>query len=1060
MDVLVVLCERAGTVVSTEELLQLCWGSTLHGDNPIHKTITQLRRVLGDSATEPRFIETIRKRGYRTVAEVGIDGPAGAPAAGSWLAGSPFRGLQAFDADHAAIFFGRKELTAALALALCVQVQAGRALQLVLGPSGSGKTSIIRAGLLPALAQGDYGLEVQDSAMIDLGELHEGQLFAGLGGAMLDWQCPGAGGGVDLFAGFSAYSLGQLLESDAGAVVALLEQALGQRAAAARLVLVIDRFEAVFAQPHMSEQQRHALVLALDTLARSSRVVLIVACRNDFYPRIAEYPALLEGKGRGAHFDLVPPSHAEIAQIIGLPALAANLTFGTDPHTHERLDAVLCRAAAASPDALPLLQYTLQELYRLRSADGELGVEAYRQMGGLDGVLGARAEAVVAALGPALRAALGRVLSLLVTVSADDDRLTSRRAPWASLTVEAERELVTALVEARLFVAELVGGEAGFGIAHEALLRRWPRVGQWVAEHRDGLRTRARVAQLSARWVEHGRPADLLLPHGKQLDEARAMLAGAQFSLTAQDVELIGASARKATRRERFRLGALALIAALVVLASAAGVSALRDKQVALQRRGEAEGLMGFMLSDFADKLRPLARLDLLDDVSAKALEYLSVSDGDALSAASLTHRAKALEVIGEVRIARGDPKAALDALQAAHAILDRQLGAAPRDAALLKQIGANAFWLGNLRFDQGEWASSLVFLTQYRDYADRLSVLAPADVDAWIEQSYAHNSLGSLALKRGDARAAAAEFDLSIALKNKAVASKPHDRVLAKDLADSLSWAGSVNEVMGRLDAAQALYVRQLQLAQGLHDTAPNEALWSDKLAEALQHQAKLNLMRGDERTAREQYQRAEALLQANSASEPGNRIWQAKVGVVQLAMLRIAPEVRDLGGELAQLDVLGKKIASLTEIDPKNATWAKQQAQVWLQIASAQLDAGRAVAALGTLTLAQERLQTRLSRNKADILARVILANAMLVRADIALKANDKALARQSWQGVADLLGPQAFASDDFRVLDPWIRSQVCMDGKGAASAAILRLSRMGYREQAYMKFLSLHN
>jgi hypothetical protein len=138
------------------------------------------------------------------------------------------------------------------------------------------------------------------------------------------------------------------------------------------MTLVIDRFEAVFAQPHITAQQRDALAAALDTLARCGRVLLVLACRNDFYPRIAETPELLEGKANGAHVDLSPPSRAEIAQMIRLPALAANLSFATDPDSGERLDDMLCEAAAASPDALPLLQYALQELYRLRGPGGEL----------------------------------------------------------------------------------------------------------------------------------------------------------------------------------------------------------------------------------------------------------------------------------------------------------------------------------------------------------------------------------------------------------------------------------------------------------------------------------------------------------------------------------------------------------------------------------------------------------------------------------------------------------------------------------------------------------------
>lgn len=1050
MDVLVALCTQAGEVLSAEQLLMQCWGSTLHGDNPVHKSIAQLRRLLGDSAVRPQFIETIRKRGYRTVAAVthATARPAGA---GSWLDGSPFRGLLAFDAGHAAVFFGRDELIAALVRSVSRQAAAGHALQLVLGPSGSGKSSIICAGLLPALARGAGGLDVRASAVIDLAERDGEQLLVGIASAMLDWQADGA----DVFPGHSADSLGTLLASDPAQVLALLARAV---APPGRVVLVVDRLEALFARGGSTAEQRAQLVSALDLFARSGQVIVVLACRNDFYPRIAALPVLLQGKHLGAHFDLHPPSHAEIAQIIRLPALAAGLVFETDPDTGEPLDDILCRAAASSPDALPMLQYTLQELYRLRSGDGRLPCAAYHQLGGLEGALSARAEALMAAFGAPHRTALARVLSLVVTVSADDDRVTSRRAPWSALRPGTERELVEALVEARLFVSSLMGSEAAFGVAHEALLRRWNRVVEWVAAHRESLGARARVANQTGRWIAHGRRADLLLPRGKPLDEACAILDLAAFSLTSQETELITLSAQRARRRERMRIGIASLIALLAVLASLAGISAFGAKQVAQQRRSEAEGLMGFMLGDFADKLRPIARLDLLDGVSAKALEYLAVSGGDDLNRASLAHRARALQVIGEVRIARGDPHGAEMALQAARAILVRQLETAPDDPALRQQLGANAFWLGKIAMDRGNWERARSFFDQYRADADRLAARAPRNDDAMVEQSYAHNSLGSLALKRGDTAGAAREFGLSIALKQRVLARRPQDRMLAKDLADSFSWAGSANEAMGQFDVAQVLYTRELALAMGLHEAAPRDALWSDKLAEAHQHLGRLQAARGRDDVALAHFRHAEALLVSNIETDRSQRAWQASLGYVRFAMLHL-----DTGqarpARLAQLAALSKNFAALHRLDPHNQSWARQEAMVWQRTADVLLDDGQSARAQSLLDAARQRLQELHLRNESDLLARLLLATTLLSAANAAQRNGALPLALGACSEAAALLQAHAVHTHDFRILDPWSRAQICMHGQAAAKGAIARLAAIGYRERTYQQYLSSH-
>src|SRR5689334_8944607 len=181
MAVLRYLCRHPGAVIPAEEILQACWGSNELGDNPVHKAITQLRRAFGDSSTEPRYIETIRKRGYRAIAPIVT---LASTAQTVWEGGSPFRGLEAFQENHAAIFFGRVQATAQLRGLVMTQAAHGCPMALVLGPSGSGKTSLVRAGLLPQLMAGatrsDEPIGLVSTVYLDCADLGSGTLFQAL----------------------------------------------------------------------------------------------------------------------------------------------------------------------------------------------------------------------------------------------------------------------------------------------------------------------------------------------------------------------------------------------------------------------------------------------------------------------------------------------------------------------------------------------------------------------------------------------------------------------------------------------------------------------------------------------------------------------------------------------------------------------------------------------------------------------------------------------------------------------------------------------------------------
>ncbi|MDC8757105.1 winged helix-turn-helix domain-containing protein [Janthinobacterium fluminis] len=1053
MDVLLALCSRAGEVISSDELLLECWGNKASGDNPVHKTIAQLRRLLGDNSTAPVYLETIRKRGYRTIAAVRLPPDAALPVVPAWSGASPFCGLRPFDRAHAAVFFGRGDATLQLARACARQVAGGRAQVLVLGPSGSGKTSLVRAGLLPQLAQGGHGFTLASDTQLDLAEAAPGDLFTCVASALLDWEA----GPAPLFAGHSAATLGQALRADPAAVLAALCAALDAAAlpADARLLLFLDRFEAVFTLPDVSEAERLALIALIERCAACPRLFLVLACRNDFYPRIADYPALLEGKADGAHFDLAPPTHAEIAHMIRLPAQAAGLSFGVDPQSPARLDDMLGASVTGNPDALPLLQYTLQELYRLRSPAGELTLAAYAQLGGVDGAIGRRAEEVVAGFDQARRNALPRILSLVVTVSPGSDAVTGRRAPWSALASQAERDVVGALVDARLFASQLVGAEAGFGVAHEALLRRWSRATDWIATHRSSLRVAARIAVLSARWASEGRPPDLLLPPGMQLDEARALQQRGAVPLSADDLALIAASGRKARRRERLRNGVIAAILTLALLVAALGLSATRARQTAEQRRGDAEGLIDFMLGDFADKLRPLGKLDLLDGISAKALAYLTEAGGAQQGAAAQLQRAKALQVIGEVRVARGDGPAAATAFDAARTVLQPLLAAQPANTELLKLLGANAFWLGRIGLNRNDWPVARQYFTLYRDYSDRLQQADPNNVDAWVEQSYAHNNLGTLALRQGDARTAAAEFLLSVELKTRAVARKPDDLLLAKELADSLSWVADTQQDLGELESAAALYERELALAERLHAAAPADVVWSNSLARALQHRAHLAQARG--RPALDDYRRADALLTANLAREPANRVWQRNLLFGRIEQQR--PPAQPAAA-LAALAANAPALAALTRLDPHNADWAWLEASAWERRAGLLLQTGRLREAAEVIALSRHSLEKLHARNAAEGRVRYTLAHTLLHQARLHHMQGDGAGRALACTQARDLLAAQAVGSSDFRVLDPWVRAHACLKQAHTASTAAALLTQIGYRDAAYLQYLSQPN
>jgi len=518
--------------------------------------------------------------------ESGADQPDARP----WLAGSPFPGLRSFKPCEAPVFFGRGRARVDLRQRLARQIGRGTAFMLVLGASGSGKSSLVKAGLLADLKAGQMPpVTLCRHAILRPGD--RDQPLAALAAALLEPEAlPGLA--------WDEAALLQALRDAPGTVSAPLAQALAAYAdpGSVRLVLVVDQLEELFTNPNLTVADQDRFVAALETLAGSGRVWVVATLRSDFFERIDTLPRLARLSGGEASFRLLPPGGEELDRIIRGPAAAAGLGFDSDPVTGESLADTLRTAALAASDGLPLLSYLLEQLWDRRNRDtGHLTVEAYHELGGLEGALGQRAEAVFKAQPPEVQAALPRLLRELTAVGQHHAARPSAR--WAPMTRFPSGSPLYQLAhaflapEVRLITVDgETGAPARLRVAHEALLSHWKRAAGHLTTDRVDLQLRTRLEQSARDWSEAepaARPDHLLSP---------ALLIQAE-DLRARRGEDLGDS------------GILGLIEASAV-ARAKAEELRRDQEQAAEReRLKAETEKALLKADAARRERRRTRI-------------------------------------------------------------------------------------------------------------------------------------------------------------------------------------------------------------------------------------------------------------------------------------------------------------------------------------------------------------------------------------------------------------------------------------------------------------------
>ncbi len=582
-----------------------------------------------------------------------------------WHKGSPYCGLSSFDIDRAAVFFGRTRSISEVKEALVRQAEGGEAFVVIFGMSGCGKSSLARAGVLATITRPGVieGVDVWRSCVFRPTDSQE-DLCCVLAGALVSTTALPE----FLEGGGSIQDLATALVDRPQHAIPLISMAMrravekqvtqpqfkhlaGRENLTAKLVVVVDQLEEIFTRDNVSLEQRLAFVDALAVLARSGHVWVLATMRSDYYPRCLEVPELVALKDGDGQYDLLPPTFDEIDQMITYPTRAAGLRFEVEPHTGERLDAVLHQSAANDPQALPLLSFTLDELYRRRTDDGFLTFAAYRELGGLEGALAQRAEEVFLGTPVDVQATLPALIRGLVTVEpAAENIVGARRVPRARLeATPQQRSMLDALINARLLVTDRSeDGEVVVRVAHEALLTKWPRVRQWLVDDREFLRIRTRLVQQADRWRREGNRSDLLLPTGRLLAEADEILLQHREDLDWLVAEFVTASL---SRRQHKRIVLTVLTMFLGGLLTTGGTLAYSkweqwSRAITLTAADREKNRRQGLRLEF-EKTMAAARAEMLNPIPSQttsALDHYEICRDIATALANTTDQAQRIE--------------------------------------------------------------------------------------------------------------------------------------------------------------------------------------------------------------------------------------------------------------------------------------------------------------------------------------------------------------------------------------------------------------------------------
>ncbi|OKY26187.1 tetratricopeptide repeat protein [Thalassotalea sp. PP2-459] len=651
MDVLIYLCQNAGETVSAEQLLIACWAGTFYGDAPVQKCIAGLRKKLGCNSKKPSFIETIYRRGYKIIAPINFSTKSNQVSQRQtlkkWTQGSPYLGLNTFNEQHSSIYFGRAKAIVDVICQLKTSIKRPNNFLLILGKSGSGKSSLMRAGVLPYLNSetGFSQLKVTQYHFISPSQCIDESPISALVHALDKLSL--------IKTTMELSSLISHIEIDPIQLTNALNShnnldhnkaALDQPEQVKNYkLLVIDQFEQFLLDENLTVKLKQNLVSCLLQVAQCEQLLFIAMLRNDFYAECLDVKGFYELKDQGKQYDLQAPTPVEISRMIRNPAIAAGLSFEHDKENEEHLDEILLAAAVKNPDALPLLEYTLDLLYQQRSSNNVLLLSAYRKMGGIEGAIAQQAEKVFNSLPINVQACWDNIMHALIQVDhKNKHNVTARKLPKNYFNKPIEKQFIQHFLNARLFITIIqtnTGEQHSYStdnqgsdaqdcqfitIAHEALLKHWQRIQLWLSNNSVAIHKREQLADDCIFWLNTGKATDALLNSKQKVLDAEELIKRKEVTLNDNELAFIKSSKRYQGRKKFTLSFAIIALIGFSILTWFQAKQVANERDIALVENQKTKAISKFLTetlaasSPFVAKGKDVSLTNVLDNAGRK----------------------------------------------------------------------------------------------------------------------------------------------------------------------------------------------------------------------------------------------------------------------------------------------------------------------------------------------------------------------------------------------------------------------------------------------------------